>query len=119
MRSILPLTFKKWPFSPRVLDMHTLRSVWLVLILLRYIQLNPHFFVALYGKPYIQAAKDTWALFRDRGIDALVNDSLVGTSKSTPLYSTSQAHRCDLSSHMGGVCCWDVMFVILISVSEV
>ncbi|KAG6900555.1 hypothetical protein C0993_009132 [Termitomyces sp. T159_Od127] len=34
----------------------------------------------LYGKPYIAAAKDTWRLFKDRGIDALVNDSLVGMS---------------------------------------
>ncbi|EIN11911.1 DUF580-domain-containing protein [Punctularia strigosozonata HHB-11173 SS5] len=33
--------------------------------------------IALYGKPYIQAAKDTWRLFKDRGIDALINDSLV------------------------------------------
>ena len=37
-------------------------------------------FSALYGKPYIQSAKDTWRLFKDRGIDALVNDSLVGMS---------------------------------------
>ena len=52
--------------------------------------------IALYGKSYIQSAKDTWRLFQDRGrglptflvsfdtiltgIDALVNDSLVGTS---------------------------------------
>lgn len=34
--------------------------------------------IALYGKSYIPAAKDTWRLFKDRGIDALVNDSLVG-----------------------------------------
>ncbi|KAG2015548.1 integral to plasma membrane protein [Coprinopsis cinerea AmutBmut pab1-1] len=34
--------------------------------------------IALYGKAYIPAAKDTWRLFKDRGIDALVNDSLVG-----------------------------------------
>ncbi|KAH8828438.1 plasma-membrane choline transporter-domain-containing protein [Flagelloscypha sp. PMI_526] len=34
--------------------------------------------IALYGKPYIPAAKDTWRLLVDRGIDALVNDSLVG-----------------------------------------
>jgi hypothetical protein len=33
--------------------------------------------IALYGKAYIPAAKDTWRLFTDRGIDALVNDSLV------------------------------------------
>jgi len=54
---------------------------------------------ALYGKPYFQAAKDTWTLFKDRGalyrffpvntlrmlnilgIDALVNDSLIGMSE--------------------------------------
>ncbi|KAF7964692.1 hypothetical protein HWV62_4171, partial [Athelia sp. TMB] len=33
--------------------------------------------ISLYGKPYIPAAKDTWRLFKDRGIDALINDSLV------------------------------------------
>ena len=38
--------------------------------------------IALYGKAYIPAAKDTWRLFKDRGIDALVNDSLVGMSAS-------------------------------------
>lgn len=37
--------------------------------------------LALYGKPYVSAARDTWKLFMDRGIDALVNDSLVGISK--------------------------------------
>ena len=41
--------------------------------------------LALYGKAYIPAAKDTWRLFKDRGIDALVNDSLVGMSKSSSL----------------------------------
>lgn len=30
--------------------------------------------IALYGKPYIGAAKDTWRLFKDRGIDALINE---------------------------------------------
>ena len=34
--------------------------------------------IALYGKPYIAAAKDTWKMMRDRGIDALVNDCLIG-----------------------------------------
>jgi hypothetical protein len=37
---------------------------------------------ALYGKAYIPAAKDTWHLLTDRGIDALINDSLVGISQS-------------------------------------
>lgn len=35
--------------------------------------------IAIYGKPYIQAAKDTWSLIKSRGIDAVVNDSLIGT----------------------------------------
>lgn len=35
-------------------------------------------FIALYGKAYIPAAKDTWTLMKSRGIDALVNDCLIG-----------------------------------------
>ncbi|KAF9581658.1 putative choline transporter, neither null mutation nor overexpression affects choline transport [Lunasporangiospora selenospora] len=34
--------------------------------------------VAIYGKPFVQAAKDTWEMIKDRGVDAIVNDSLVG-----------------------------------------
>jgi hypothetical protein len=34
--------------------------------------------IALYGKAYFPAAKDTWRMIRDRGIDALVNECLVG-----------------------------------------
>lgn len=36
--------------------------------------------IALYGKAYIPAAKDTWRLFKDRGITALINDCLVNKS---------------------------------------
>jgi len=43
--------------------------------------------IALYGKPYISAAKDTWRLFMDRGIDALVNDSLVGMTMTWGAYT--------------------------------
>lgn len=32
--------------------------------------------IALYGKAYIPAAKDTWHMIKDRGIDALINVSL-------------------------------------------
>ncbi|EJD03315.1 DUF580-domain-containing protein [Fomitiporia mediterranea MF3/22] len=42
--------------------------------------------IALYGKPYIRAARDTWNLFKDRGIDALVNDSLVGMTLTWGAY---------------------------------
>ncbi|KAJ1976320.1 putative choline transporter, neither null mutation nor overexpression affects choline transport, partial [Dimargaris verticillata] len=34
--------------------------------------------VAIYGKPFIPAAKDTWRLLTTRGIDLLINDDLVG-----------------------------------------
>ncbi|KAI0305768.1 DUF580-domain-containing protein [Multifurca ochricompacta] len=43
--------------------------------------------IALYGKPYIRAAKDTWNLFQDRGIDALVNDSLVSITLTWGAYA--------------------------------
>jgi hypothetical protein len=34
--------------------------------------------VAIYAKPFVKAAKDTWELVKARGVDAIVNDSLVG-----------------------------------------
>jgi len=34
--------------------------------------------IALYGKAYIAAAKDTWKMMKDRGFDALATDCLVG-----------------------------------------
>ncbi|PVU90099.1 hypothetical protein BB559_004797 [Furculomyces boomerangus] len=33
--------------------------------------------IAIYGKPFMQAAKDTWHLIKERGIEALINDSLI------------------------------------------
>jgi len=35
--------------------------------------------IAIYGKSYIDAAKDTWNLIKTRGVDAILNDNLVGT----------------------------------------
>lgn len=35
-------------------------------------------YIALYGKAYIPAARDTWQIVKARGIDALVNDCLIG-----------------------------------------
>ncbi|KAI8895526.1 plasma-membrane choline transporter-domain-containing protein [Globomyces pollinis-pini] len=34
--------------------------------------------VAIYGKDYCSAAKDTWELTKARGIDAIINDNLIG-----------------------------------------
>lgn len=35
-------------------------------------------YMSLYGKSYFQSAKGTWQLIKDRGIDALINECLVG-----------------------------------------
>ncbi|RUS12905.1 plasma-membrane choline transporter-domain-containing protein, partial [Endogone sp. FLAS-F59071] len=32
--------------------------------------------VAIYGKDFCTAAKDTWTLIKDRGIEAIINDNL-------------------------------------------
>lgn len=34
--------------------------------------------VAIYGKSYCEAARDTWTLCKARGIEALINDNLIG-----------------------------------------
>jgi len=34
--------------------------------------------VAIYGKSYCEAAKDTWSLIKSRGVEAVINDNLVG-----------------------------------------
>jgi len=34
--------------------------------------------VALYGKPYMQAASDTWQLLKTSGVSALINDDITG-----------------------------------------
>ncbi|KAE8318425.1 plasma-membrane choline transporter-domain-containing protein [Aspergillus transmontanensis] len=47
---------------------------WLVTFFNRYAFCH----IALYGKPYIESAKDTWTMMKDRGVDALVNDCLMG-----------------------------------------
>ena len=91
------LTFKNSSSPSPLTDMRTLKSVSCVRSVPNCI---PELIVAsaLYGKRYIEAAKDTWRLFKDRGtsflyqfyqllisylgIDAIVNDSLVGMSKA-------------------------------------
>ncbi|OAD76419.1 hypothetical protein PHYBLDRAFT_154980 [Phycomyces blakesleeanus NRRL 1555(-)] len=34
--------------------------------------------VAIYGKPFIPSARDTWTMVKDRGIEAMINDNLIG-----------------------------------------
>ncbi|PHH64759.1 hypothetical protein CDD81_4021 [Ophiocordyceps australis] len=54
--------------------------------------------IALYGKAYIPAAKDTWHMIRDRGIDALVNECLIGPVLS--FGSMFVAFACALLSYL-------------------
>lgn len=55
-------------------------------------------YIALYGKPYIAAAKDTWTMIKQRGIDALINECLLG-----PVFSmgaTFVGYACALLAHL-------------------
>ncbi|KIJ55624.1 hypothetical protein M422DRAFT_151670 [Sphaerobolus stellatus SS14] len=53
--------------------------------LVQYFNRYAYIEIALYGKAYIPAAKDTWRLLSDRGITAIVNDSLVSMGESAAL----------------------------------
>ena len=33
--------------------------------------------VAIYGKDFCSAGKDTWTLIKSRGIDAIINDDII------------------------------------------
>ncbi|KAI1817015.1 duf580 domain-containing protein [Poronia punctata] len=55
-------------------------------------------YIALYGKPYFSAAKDTWSMIKQRGIDALINECLLG-----PVFSmgaTCVGYLCALLAHL-------------------
>jgi len=55
-------------------------------------------YIALYGKAYIPAAKDTWTMMKDRGIDALVNDCLIGPVLT--MGSTFVAYLCAFLAYL-------------------
>jgi len=46
--------------------------------LIQYFNMYAYTHVAIYGKDFISAAKDTWRLFSERGFDVLINDDLTG-----------------------------------------
>ncbi|KAI1744936.1 duf580 domain-containing protein [Xylaria scruposa] len=55
-------------------------------------------YIALYGKPYFAAAKDTWTMIKQRGIDALIYECLLG-----PVFSmgaTFVGFACALLAHL-------------------
>lgn len=47
---------------------------------IRYFNHYAYCYVALYGKSYIRSAKDTFDLMKRKGMDALVNDSIINTA---------------------------------------
>ncbi|KAI5246656.1 DUF580-domain-containing protein [Aureobasidium subglaciale] len=55
-------------------------------------------YIALYGKGYIPAAKATWTLIKDRGIDALVNECLIGPVLTQG--ATAIAYLCALLAYL-------------------
>jgi len=55
-------------------------------------------YIALYGKSYVAAAKDTWRMIKDRGIDALVNECLIGPVLS--MGATFIAYACALLAYL-------------------
>ncbi|KAJ5793686.1 hypothetical protein N7457_000285 [Penicillium paradoxum] len=67
---------------------------WLVTLFNRYAFCH----IALYGKAYIPAAKDTWTMMRDRGVDALVQDCLMGPVLT--MGSTFVAYVCALLAYL-------------------
>ena len=48
--------------------------------LVRYFNYYAYTQIAIYGKSFIQAAKDTFTLFKERGLDAIVNDDVISTT---------------------------------------
>lgn len=59
-----------------ILDMFLSFIEWMV----QYFNHYAYIYVALYGKKYIKAAKETVQLLRFKGMDALINDCFVNTS---------------------------------------
>jgi len=45
--------------------------------MIRYFNVYAFTQVAIYGKTYCQAARDTWELFNHRGLDMIINDNLI------------------------------------------
>lgn len=46
---------------------------------MQYFNYYAYIYVAIYGTPFVESAKATWRLVKDRGLDAVINDNLVGT----------------------------------------
>lgn len=75
LRSVLNMSDDRDSSAAAILD--CLLSI--IENLLRYFNTYAFTQVAIYGKPYIEAAKSTWELVKAAGIDAIINDNLIGS----------------------------------------
>jgi hypothetical protein len=66
--------------------------------LARFFNQYSYSFVALYGDSYITAAKATWRLIRQKGMDAMVNECLIGTALG--FYALFNAYVCSLLAYL-------------------
>lgn len=55
-------------------------------------------FIALYGKPYLASAKETYHMFRQKGMDALINDNLINVGIG--FYATFVAYISTLFTYL-------------------
>lgn len=55
-------------------------------------------FVAIYGKSYLRSAKETYHMFREKGIDALINDNLINVAIG--FYATFTAYIATLFTYL-------------------
>ncbi|KAL3428450.1 hypothetical protein PVAG01_01959 [Phlyctema vagabunda] len=55
-------------------------------------------YIALYGKSYVPAAKTTWKMMKDRGVDALVNECLINPVLT--MGSVFVAYVCSLLAYL-------------------
>lgn len=46
--------------------------------LARYFNFYAYVYVAIYGKPYVESAKQAWGLLKSKGIDTILNDDAAG-----------------------------------------
>lgn len=66
--------------------------------LARFFNQYSYSYVALYGENYISSAKATWHLIRQKGMDALVNECLIGTALG--FYAMFNAYTTALLSYL-------------------
>ncbi|KAG7701440.1 hypothetical protein KL950_003324 [Ogataea haglerorum] len=72
--------------------------IYVIEWLVRYFNHYAYSYVALYGKSYLKSARDTHYIFSYKGMDALVNDCLIGTALG--MYCTFVGYLCALLAYL-------------------